>query len=291
MSVEMMTSRFQYVRPRSLKDALNFLDAHGPHTSILAGGTDLMISIRRGALTPKFVMDVSRLEELRVAEKLDGHLSVGAALTYTEIMNDPTIVELAPVLALASSFVGSLQIRNVGTLGGNISNASPASDAVTALMVHDAQVEVLSAKTSRMVPLNEFITSPYRTTLKPGELITRLLLETFEKNYRFTFQRIARRRALSIARINLAAVGQIDSRGLISDFRLSVGSITPQPARMTRAEDILKGVLPDRNLVMETAKKVSQEMVSRSGVRPSTEYKRPAVEGLVIKSLTKIFLE
>ncbi|MCX5862632.1 MAG: xanthine dehydrogenase family protein subunit M [Deltaproteobacteria bacterium] len=286
-----MRSRFQYIRPQSLQEALDFLGERGPDTTVLAGGTDLMIAIRRGDITNKYVLDVSRLEELRKVEIVDGRLFTGAALTYTEIMNDPTVLSFAPVLVQAASCVGSLQIRNVGTLGGNVANASPAGDAVTALTVHDAKVEIVGATASRREPLADVIIGPYRTTLKPGELITRFELQPLGQGYRFTFKRIARRRSLSIARINIAAVGQVHPNGLVKDLRLSVGSATPQPSRMTSAEETLCGMIPNWSLIKEAAKKVSTEMIRRSGVRPSTEYKKPAVEGLVIKALAELFIE
>jgi CO/xanthine dehydrogenase FAD-binding subunit len=285
-----MRSHFEYILPRSLTEALDFLADHGSQTAILAGGTDLMIAARNGEVASRYVMDVSRLEEMRTIELSNGVLSIGAAVTYTEIMNNPQIAKWAPILAEAARCVGSVQIRNVGTLGGNVANASPAADSVPPMLVHQTRVQIRSASSERSEPLEEVIIGPYRTSLKPGEVIIRFDLEPLGADYRWNFQRIARRRALSVARMNAAAVGRLNSNGTVEDLRLSVGSITPEPARMTRAEDHLKGKVPDPLLIQETAEKVSQEMVRRSGLRPSTEYKRPAVEGLVVKALTELFV-
>ena len=128
-----MRSRFEYILPRSLKEALDFLGDHGSQTSIIAGGTDLMIAARNGDVASRYVVDVSRLEEMRTIAVTEGTLSIGAAVTYTEIVNSPQIAQWAPILAQAAGYVGSVQIRNVGTLGGNVANASPAADSVPPL--------------------------------------------------------------------------------------------------------------------------------------------------------------
>ena len=286
-----MRSRFEYILPRSLKEALDFLGDHGSQTSIIAGGTDLMIAARNGDVASRYVVDVSRLEEMRTIAVTEGTLSIGAAVTYTEIVNSPQIAQWAPILAQAAGYVGSVQIRNVGTLGGNVANASPAADSVPPLLVHRARVQIRSSSSERSEPLEEVIIGPYRTTLKPGEVITRFILEPLGDEYHWNFQRIARRRALSVARMNAAVIGRLDSSGVVEELRLSVGSITPEPSRMTGAEDHLKGKVPDPLLIQEAAEKVSLEMVRRSGVRASTEYKRPAVEGLVVKALTELFIK
>lgn len=250
-----------------------------------------MIAIRAGDLANAFVMDISRLDELRAVEKRDGVVSIGAAVTYTEIINNNVVKEFVPLIAKAAGFVGSVQIRNVGTLGGNAANASPAADSVPPLIAHNSRVVIRSASSERVESIRDVIVGPYRTNLKPDELITAFLVEPLDDGYRHTFHRIARRRALAVARINAAAVGRIDSKGVVEDVRLSVGSITPQPCRMEAAEEHLIGRLPSEKLIREAAEKVSAEMIRQSGVRVSTEYKRPAVQGLVIKALSELFLE
>ncbi|MBI4964667.1 MAG: FAD binding domain-containing protein [Desulfomonile tiedjei] len=285
-----MRSRFEYFRPRSLDEALGFLAAHGPRTSVMAGGTDLMILIRRGDVAGKFVMDISRLDELRGVGKIDNVISLGAAVTYTEIVNDKIVKEFAPALVEAAGQVGSVQIRNVGTPGGNAANASPAADSVPPILVHNGRVIIRSAFSERIEPLQDLIVGPYRTNLKPEELITGFLLEAIDGTYRYSFERIARRKALAVARINAAALARLDSAGVVEDLRLSVGSITPQPARMTAAENHLIGRRPNMAAIREAAEKVTREMIRRSGIRSSTEYKKPAVEGLVTKALTRILI-
>lgn len=286
-----MHSRFEYVRPGTLQEALGFLEAESGRTKILAGGTDLMIAIRAGEIASPFVLDVSRLKELRTVEKRDSVVSIGAAVTYTEIMHNSVMKEFAPVVTMAAGVVGSTQIRNVGTLGGNLANASPAADSIPALIVHNARVVIRSMSSERVESIQDVISGPYRTNLKPDELITAFLLEPLEEGQRYTFHRVARRKSLAIARMNVAAIGSADSNRVVRNLRISVGSITPQPCRMTAAEDHLVGRVPDAESIRQAAEKVSAEMIRQSGVRSTTEYKRPAVQGLVVKALSELFLQ
>ena len=286
-----MRARFEYFRPESLISALQFLDAHGDQTSLLAGGTDLMIAARNGELKSRFVLDISRLDELNRIEKVDGLCAVGAGVTFTEISNSPEILASAPVLARAAKTVGSPQIRNLGTIGGNVANASPAADGVPPLVVLRTRAHIRSLSSERTPFVEELITAPYRTSLKPDELIVRFLIEPIPSGCRWSFQRIARRKSLAIARANAAVLASLDSQGVVEDLRLCVGSILPQPARMTTAEETLKGKIPSPELIRLASETVSSEMIRRSGIRPTTEYKKPAVEGLVIKALSETLLE
>jgi CO/xanthine dehydrogenase FAD-binding subunit len=284
-------SRFKYFRPQSLVEALEFLGAHGDRTSLLAGGTDLMIAARKGELKSRFVMDVSRLEELNRIEKADDLLTIGAGATFTEISNSQEVLKSAPILARAAKCVGSPQIRNVGTIGGNVANASPAADSVPPLVVLRARVHIQSLSSERTPLVDELILAAYRTSLRSDELIVRFLIEPVPTDYNWSFQRIARRKSLAIARANVAALAKSDARGVVEDVRLCVGSVLPQPARMTAAEEVLKGKIPDSDLIRQAAKEVSAEMIRRSGIRPTTEYKKPAVEGLMTKALSEILFE
>jgi nicotinate dehydrogenase FAD-subunit len=284
-------ARFEYFRPESLISALQFLEAHGDQTSLLAGGTDLMIAARNGELKSRFVLDVSRLDELNRIEKVDALCAVGAGVTFTEISNSPGILKSAPLLARAAKTVGSPQIRNVGTIGGNVANASPAADGVPPLVVLRARAHIRSFSSERTPFVEELITAPYRTSLKPDELIVRFLIEPIPSGSRWSFQRIARRKSLAIARANVAVLALLGSQGVVEDLRLCVGSILPQPARMTTAEETLRGKIPSPELIRLASEAVSSEMIRRSGIRPTTEYKKPAVEGLVTKALWQTLLE
>lgn len=285
----MTRSPFRYIRPTDLDEALAFLAEHGPKTGVLAGGSDFSIKARSGDFSGEFALDISRLPELRVIGVSEDSITIGSAATFSELIANARVPENAPVLAKAVSTIGSLQIRNVGTIGGNAANASPAADSVPALMVHDTWVRIKSSRAERVEPLADFIVAPYKTTLKSDEIITAFVLKKFSDDYRSSFHRIARRKSLSIARINCAALAKCADDGTVEDLGLSLGSITPQPCRMTHAEEFIKGKHPSLDVIVRAAELVSAEMVRLSGVRSSTEYKKPAAEGLVIKCLMEVF--
>ncbi len=284
-----MRSIFQYVRPSSLEDAVTWLEKHGAVTVIFAGGTDLMPAMRKGEVACDHVLDISRLKELKYIGLEDNVLIIGAGVTYTDLVESDVIHAHAPVIAAAARCVGSEQIRNVGTLGGNVGNASPAADSIPGLMVHNARVEIVRQGKILTQSLTEVILGPYHTSLKPGDLITKFFLEPLPPPYRAVYQRTGRRRAMSIARINLAAAANVDSSGVIVDFRMGIGSMTPQPYRAVSAERTAYGRRPDQALFAEIASIATQDMIKRAGVRSSTAYKRPAAEGLILKSLSELF--
>jgi CO/xanthine dehydrogenase FAD-binding subunit len=277
------------VRPESLDQALDFLAENGPSSAVIAGGTDLSIAVRSGELNKAYVVDVSRLPELREIQFTDGVLSVGAGLTFSEIMKHPLAARHAPLLVRAVSFVGGPQIRNMGTIGGNVANASPAADSVPALTVHRARAYVQRAGGIRVEPIEDLVIGPYRTTLKPDEIVVGFLLEPMPQGFRCNFNRLARRSALAVARVNAAAWGRLNSNGLAENVRVSMGAIMPRPTRLECAEELVNGRIPTLKAIQEAAQAAAREMTRVSGVRPSTEYKKPAVEGLLIRTLAEMF--
>lgn len=284
-------SKFKYFRPENLAEATDFLLRHGSDARVISGGTDLLIAIRNGTLNSRYVLDVSRLDELRQVSVNDGRLEIGSALTYSEIARHPLIQKYSPALVKAGSQVGSLQIRNTGTLGGNVGNASPAADSVPAMMVHDARVLLKNAESEFSEPLSSFILAPYRTNLNSGSLIKGFSLKIWPEDFRWSYNRIARRRSLAISRAGAAALALLDPGGRVAKLKLSLSSITPQPSIMTVVEDQLIGRVPDARSIAEAAQLVAQEMVRLSGERPSFIYKKPAVVGLTIKTLEEIFFD
>src|SRR4029077_6325378 len=168
---------FAYERPTSLPAAVALLAEHGPDARLLAGGTDLIIRLRDGAIQPQMVVDIKRIAELddEIREG-DGGLTVGAHTTMTDIAADPRIRRDFPALAEAGAVVGSVQIRNRATLAGNICNASPAADTAPALLAYGALVNVIGPSGGRRIPLTEFFLGPGQTVLNAGELVASIEL-------------------------------------------------------------------------------------------------------------------
>jgi CO/xanthine dehydrogenase FAD-binding subunit len=286
-----MRGHFNYLRPDCVTECLDILAQHGTETAILAGGTDVMISLRAGAKKPRIILDISRLPETRLVEPHGETVRVGSTLTYSELIDHPVIREEFPGLRTAMGCVGSLQIRNVGTLGGNIANSSPAADSFPPMMLRDAEIIIQKKGSSRIQKLEKLIVGAYSNTLEPDELITGIILRKIKKGYRESYQRIGRRKSLSIARINAAILGRLNDSGVIEDARISVGSVAPSPMRMTNVESHLKGRKPELKTILEASRMIAQEIIDLVGVRHSTEYKQPAIAGLALKCLEDVFLD
>lgn len=262
------------------EEVLDRLDKGG--FVVYAGGTDLMVKYRQGEVLGPF-FDIASCEALRGTALEGSTVRIGALSTHAEVAEDETVRRLAPALASASGSVGSPQIMNLGTLGGNIVNASPAADTLPALLVHDAECVVESKGGMRVVPLEELVVGPYRTALRKGELLTEVRIKGLE-GYREGFIKVAKRAALVISRLSLAYAVK-ERGGFIEDIRLSVGAMTPTPFRARGFEEVLRGKQKERDLVDRACRVLFDEITRVSGMRPSYRYKFPVLRDLVFKVL------
>ena len=279
-----MKNAASYARADDLEEALQFLWEHGQETAMLAGGTDVLIGLRAGDLRDNRLLDISRLAELKGIDVHGEGLSIGAGVTLAEIYSSEVVATHAPALQKAALTFGSAQIRNAATIGGNVANASPSADTVPPLLVHNARAELASINGERSIPVSDLFSGPYKTILRPDEMITRFVLDPLE-NGSADFQKIARRQAHAIARISMAVVATKDEGGRISTMRLALGACTPWPQRMTEVEKLLTGKQPDESLFWEAGQTLAAAMVATTGRRTSTVYKEKAVQGLLFRIL------
>jgi CO/xanthine dehydrogenase FAD-binding subunit len=287
-----MIPPFKYKIPKTIEEACDLLWRAEGKAKIIAGGTDLVIGLRNGDHAPPFIIDITRIEELRKIEEINGSVSIGAAATHSEIASASLVKKYGKVLSDAASEIGSPQIRNLGTIGGNIVNASPAADTLPPLMVLNAMGRVASKEGIKEVPLVHLFKGPYQTNLKPHELLVQIIFPKLSSEVRSSFVRLARRDAMAIARMSVAIVLQIEKRKhRIENICISVGSVTPIPQRMSEAEAFLKGKSPDEEFLQKASLKISETMIQQSGIRPSTSYKKPVVEALFMRAMRKVLEE
>jgi CO/xanthine dehydrogenase FAD-binding subunit len=229
----------EFLQPRSLHDALA-AKAERPEAVAIAGGTDVMVELNFDRRRPEVVLDLSRVGELAAWDRQDGRLRVGAGVTYTR-----AIAELAgdlPGLAIAARTVGSPQIRNRGTIGGNLGSASPAGDCHPPLLATGAEVEVASTGGSRRIPIDQFFTGPKTSALAPDELICAVHLAAAPGPQQFA--KIGTRNAMVIAVCSFA-LALDPGRGRVGT---GIGSAGPTPLRARDAEAFLQGVLESEGL-------------------------------------------
>lgn len=285
-----MSPSFDYKIPKTLKEACDLIWDYRERAKVIAGGTDLVISLRNGILKPEILIDVTHLPELRRIEERGDWISVGAAVTHSELSISSMVQTYGRILSEASSQIGSPQIRNVGTIGGNIVNASPAADTIPPLMVLEAKAEILSKVEKKEVPFASLFKGPYQTVLQPQEILVSISFKKLPLSMKSIFFRLARREGMAIARMSVAVILQREG-DLMKEVRISVGAVTPVPMRMREAESLLENQRFDPYRLKVASQRVSSEMIAQSGIRPSTSYKKPVVEALVERSIRKAFEE
>ncbi len=281
-----MIPPFDYKVAKTLQEACDLLWEAGEGVKVIAGGTDLVIGLRNGDHKPQCLIDVTKIEQLRGIDEKNGTIRIGAAVTHGEIAASSLVRSHGKVLSEACSWVGSPQIRNLGTIGGNIVNASPAADSLPPLIVLDAKGKVVSKGEEREVPLADLFVGPYETSLKPHELLVEVTFRMLPQDSQTGYVRLARREAMAVARMSVAVVvRRAGGQGTIEDIRVSAGSVTPRPCRLSDAEKVLRGTRGDPSSVQTASRKISEEMIRWSGIRASTSYKAPVVEALFVRAL------
>ena len=280
----------EYLVPTSLEEALALLKERRGQARVIAGGTDLIIQLKKKEAAARCLVDVTNLDELKGIELEDGFIRVGACVTHQELASSSLIWERAAALAEGASQVGSPQIRNVGTVGGNIVNAQPAADTVVPLMALEAEVEVASREGTRWDPLGGLCIGPGQCTVDAtAEILTAVRFRALGSNQGSAFERLAKRKALSLPVLNAAAVVTLDDGGnAFQEVRLAVGPIGPTPARALSAEEALRGAAVEAQAIVAAMELAAQEAQPRSNpLRGSQEYRQEMVKVLLRRSIER----
>lgn len=275
-----------YHRPQNIEQLQEYLQDENRNYTILAGGTDLMVEIRQAPLPDDaHILDISGVAEINSIEEQDEQLVLGTMVTHQQLAENAFIQKYAPLLADACRQVGSLQIRNRGTIGGNISNASPCADTVPPLIVLDAEVEILGPQGIRKVAIEDFFDKPYFPRIQKNEVVLKIYFQKLLPEHKSAFFKLGRRKALAISRINMAAILQVDENNIIKEVRLAPGSVFPAWRRVGEAEQFLIGKAAEIKNFEEAGKITSEKMIEISGRRWSTPYKEPVTSALVRRTL------
>ena len=284
-STRVISLDFRCTTPRTLEEALE--DLRGEGARVLAGGTDLLNAIKTNRTAPRclvYVLGVAELASIRLDR---GILSIGAGVRLSEIERHREVLDRQPALVEAVNAIGSTQIRNLGTLGGNLCNASPGADTPPILLVLDAEVTVCEAVGGvikrTVLPLGGFFTGPKRTVLKPGQMLHSVLIPAAPKRSGAAFRRLARV-SLDIAKINCAAYLERDGE-TVRRARVALGSVAPTPVRAPAVEKALQGGRGGDRLFREAAALTGREIAPIDDVRSSAEYRRRTAALLVREAL------
>jgi len=284
-----MQERFSYARPVNVAEAVRLLNDPSARSRVLAGGTDLVLLMKEERDICDRVVDITLLPEMHQIRREGERVIIGAGANFSEIVESPLVIETAPVLAAACHSVGATQVRNMGTLGGNVANAAACADSLPALVCLDAVAHALTLDGPLEWAVSDLVVRPNQTKLPPGALLTALSYTIPIEGSRSVFLKLGRRNAMAISRLTVAALGRVDAAGKVAEVRLVPGSATPQIRRFPRAEAVLLGQIPMLALCQEAARVAVAEMTEITGRRWSSEFKEPALESMVTRALAQVF--
>ncbi len=281
---------FSYYSVKTLPEAVELLLQYGAEAKVFAGGTDLLVEMKEGILAPQHVINLKAIPALNQIKIESGHLKIGALATVHEIETHPLVQKHAGALARAASLLGSLQIRNRATIGGNICHASPAADLAPPLLALEAKIAIAGQNRTRTEDLEKFFAGPGKTTLGTGEIATEFQLPVLPAGTRSVYLKFSPRRAMDLAVVGVAAVLTPDAAlQVCTRARIALGAVAPTPVRAKRSERMLEGRRVTRGLIAEVAETAAQESQPLSDLRASEWYRRELVKVLVEQGVAEIF--
>ncbi len=264
---------YELLAPKNLAQALALMAGEPGTWKPFAGGTDLMVLLEAGKLPHKKFFSLWHLNELKGIEVRREAVGLGALTTYTEVLSHAVLREEFPLLCQAARETGGVATQNRGTLGGNIANASPAADSSPALMVYDAELELISARGSRLVPYNSFHSGYKKMDLRPDELIRGIRLPRAERPLVQYYRKVGTRRAQAISKVVFAGVAEVDC-DVIRDVRIALGSVAPTVLRCVQTEAALRGKTIAAETLERAQAALAAEIAPIDDLRSTQRYRR-----------------
>ena len=271
----------------NLSEALALLAQEPGTWQPFAGGSDLMVLLEAGKLSHKRYLSLAKLADLRGIEVTSSAVTLGALTTYTEIQNHPMLQEEFPLLVAAARETGSVATQNRGTLGGNIVNASPAADSPPALLVYDAEVELVSVRGARWLPYHGFHTGYKKMQLAADELLARIRLPRSATPWRQYYRKVGTRKAQAISKVCLAGAALIEN-GTIRDIRIALGSVAPIVTRAVKTEDALRDGPVTPATIAAARETLSQEITPIDDMRSTARYRLRVAQNLLEEFLIQL---
>lgn len=281
-----MFSISRHLAPTSLREAAQLLASH-PDLKLVAGGTDVLIRIRSGALEHVALLSLGRIPELkRIAMENDRTISIGAMATFSAVFDDEEIRRHLPFLAEAAVSVGGPQIRNVATIGGNLCNGAVSADSAPILLALNARLQIESRDGQRIVPMGEFYAGPGKVHLGAGEILTRILISPSDyENMGGCYIKYSVRKAMDISNLGVAALCRLKD-GDFDDLRIALGVAAPVPVRCREAQLHAIGKPASQELIEEVGRLAVRSSRARDSWRASKAYREHLIEVLTVRAVT-----
>ena len=280
-----------YFVPRKIEEALEILSGYGKEIKVIAGGTDLLIQYYNRLYEVNGWLDLKNIKELKDIRINKNQMEIGAMVTHAQLEKSEDIKKYFPILSKAAADIGSPQIRNRGTIGGNIVNASPAGDLLAPLMAYDAQFMLLSIQGEKIVSAEDFFLGPKKTILEPAQLLTRIILPLPSERTYGCWIKIGKRKALIIATITLALVVEMDEDNkTVKDVRTCLGSVAPTPIEIKEIRKMMIGQNFEQ-LDFNQLGQIAEDKISPiDDIRGTREYRKDVAKEIMINALEEIDL-
>ncbi|MCC8165501.1 MAG: xanthine dehydrogenase family protein subunit M [Planctomycetes bacterium] len=266
-----------YFEPSSLDECVHLMNEYGPDARLLAGGTDLVVKMRNRLVKPKAVVSLNQVKELSRIHTVDDGLKLGAMVRLMDISKSDILTGAWEVVKNGAGHVSSMQVRNIGTIGGNSCNASPSADTVPCIMVLYALVNIRGPKGDRDVLLEKFFTGPGKTVLERGEVVVGFTIPNFGKENGTAYKKYAIRGDTDIAIVGVGARLRVDSHGSVTEARLVLGAVAPVPLRVPDVESMLTGNKLDDELIAKAAVAAGEACNPISDARATAGYRREMI--------------
>jgi CO/xanthine dehydrogenase FAD-binding subunit len=281
----MLLPRFEFEEPKSLEDACELMASFGAKAKVLAGGTDLLVNMKKKVLAPAHVVSLGRVEPLKSLEGSNGSIRIGALMTASAIAEAEGVKKGFSALARAASWLGSPLIRNLATIGGNLASARPAADFPPPLMAYGAEVLLRKKGGERKVPLEAFFKGPGMTVVEPDEILADIVVPKPPSGSGAGYMKLGVRKALEISIVNVAAFLSLDGAGVIRTARVVLGAVAPIPIRAPSAETVLVGQMPSQEVFAKAGDAAAGDSRPIDDFRGSAEYRREMVKVLTRRAL------
>ncbi|MFA6583628.1 MAG: xanthine dehydrogenase family protein subunit M [Elusimicrobiaceae bacterium] len=278
-----ITHEFEYYKPQKLDEALK-LKAERPGASVLAGGTDLIVRLKNGLDKPAAVVDVKGVKELSVLELSGDVLTVGACVTFSELIESPLIKKHFPLIMEAAMTVASVGVRNRATMTGNICSAVPSCDSATCLLVYEAAVCAVSVKREREIPIAEWFLGPRKTALGPDEIVQAVKLRLPEKKNGACYAKLSRYEGEDLAQAGISVF--VDSS---KNYRIALSAVCPAPKRLPAVENFLSGKRPTEKVLSEAVRLLAREICAITDIRATVEYREHMTKVMFRRAVAAAF--
>lgn len=281
----MSVPKVQYFMPETIGEACSLSSKYKGKARIIAGGTDLLVQMKQREVLPRYIINIRGIsgQDYIDYDEREG-LRIGALATIHSIAASPLIQGKFGILAQAASKLGTWQIRNRGTIAGNLCNAAPSAELAPALIVLGAKAKIRGVNGGRIIPMEDFFTGPGQTVLKPDELVAEIRVPNLAPRSGGVYIKHAVRKSLDLAIVGVAVIAAMDG-DILSDLKIALGAVAPTPIRAKKAEEILKGKRLNDDLLEKASLTASNESSPIDDVRSSADYRRKMVRVLVARAL------